>query len=166
MYYVPILVLASFATQLHNICMASITPDSILEMYKLRSTELRKTILSFFLNASKPLSVPELQETLKSLGLDANKTTLYRQVELFTQLGIIKELHLEQEKTHYEMAAMDHHHHLICNNCQKIEHIEVPSIEEHVENLEMETKNKTGFNIVSHTLEFYGLCKKCMKLVN
>ena len=141
--------------------MVSINPDSILEMYKLRSTELRKTILSFFLNASKPLSVPELQETLRTLAVDANKTTLYRQVELFTQLGILKELHLEQEKTHYEIAAMEHHHHFICNNCQKIEHIEVPSIEEHVSNLEMETKTKTGFNIVSHTLEFYGLCRKC-----
>lgn len=142
------------------------TPDSILETYNLRSTELRKTMLSFFLNASKPLSVPELQDTLTSLGLEANKTTLYRQVELFTQLGILKELHLEQEKTHYEIATMHHHHHLICNNCQKIEHIEVPNIEDHVNQLEIETKSKTGFSIVSHTLEFYGLCNKCLKNVN
>lgn len=141
--------------------MQAISVSELLKQKSLRETELRRTILSLFLNASKPLSVPQVQEMLVTLGVDANKTTLYRQVEIFLKADILKALQLEPEKTHYEMAEMAHHHHLVCTECEKIEHLEVPSLESQIAVLSHETQINSGFTVMSHTLEFYGLCKKC-----
>lgn len=129
-----------------------------------RNTTLKEALVALFLNTKKPLSVPEILDMLDRLGSSVNKTSVYRQIQMFVTAGVIRELQLDKDMLHYELADLEHHHHLICQECHKIEHIEVKHIEEHISNMEKETREESGFHVHSHMLEFYGLCKKCSPL--
>jgi len=52
----------------------------------------------------------------------------------------------------------DHHHHLICLECDKVEDVELAN---DLNEIEKRILQKNGFKIINHTLEFYGLCKQC-----
>lgn len=133
----------------------------LIEQKNGRLTPLRETLIDLFITTKKPLSVPEIIEMLGTLGKDVNKTSVYRQIQFLQEMQIILELQLDKARVHYELSNLDHHHHLVCNNCQKVEHVDVPNIEKHISHLQNETLEEKGFSIVSHNLEFYGLCRKC-----
>lgn len=102
---------------------------------------------------NSPQSVPDLVKSLK-----VNKTTVYRQLEKAINDGVVVEVDFGDGKKHYELSNKGHHHHIVCNNCGKTECVEVKA------DLESEQKNlekKTKFNILAHSLEFFGLCPSC-----
>ena len=88
--------------------------------------------------------------------LDVNKTTVYRQLEKYIAEGKILEVELGDGKKRYEIKSLDHHHHLICNNCGKLEDIEFDESQ-----IMQQIVSKTEFKIEKHNLEFFGLCSKC-----
>ncbi|WKZ25670.1 MAG: transcriptional repressor [bacterium] len=98
-----------------------------------------------------PLDVQTLVEKLK-----VNKTTVYRQLEKLIKNNKVIEVELGEGKKRYEVKSLDHHHHLICKKCGKLEDI---SLDEEV--LMNQVSKKTKFNVESHSLEFFGHCVKC-----
>src|SRR6185295_9472199 len=87
----------------------------------LKVTPARLSLLDLFKHAEKPLSVKEIAAQLQNSDIDP--VTLYRNVESLEQLGIIRQLRLQDRQAHYEIAD-DHHHHLICKICGKIVDVE------------------------------------------
>ncbi len=88
--------------------------------------------------------------------LDVNKTTVYRQLEKYIAEGKIIEVELGDGKKRYELKSLDHHHHLICNNCGKLEDIEFDESQ-----IMKQVGSKTKFKIEKHSLEFFGICAEC-----
>jgi Fur family transcriptional regulator, ferric uptake regulator len=69
------------------------------------------------------------------------------------------QIQFQEGKLRYELAGKEHHHHLVCENCGKIEDVlsrVIPALEE-------EIKNKHKFLVKRHSLEFFGLCEDCQK---
>ncbi|HWA52385.1 MAG TPA: transcriptional repressor [Patescibacteria group bacterium] len=111
-----------------------------------------KTKLQKLLAKSKsPISVPEILEEI-----DANKTTIYRELTSFIKDGLITEIEFGDGKKRYEWKDHGHHHHLICKTCGKIEDVKVDE-----KKLIKSITNK-NFLIESHSLEFFGKCKNCI----
>ncbi len=124
-----------------------------------RITPIRSALVDILTRSKTPRTVPELLDELQEHGYKANKTTIYRQLETLLGLNIIQEVHLADRSTYYEIITESgHHHHLVCLECHKIEDVVFATdLDVH----EKKIWKKYGFKVIQHSLEFFGLCKKC-----
>jgi Fur family ferric uptake transcriptional regulator len=136
-------------------------PSLILKQNKLRSTPVRQAVLTILANAAKPLDVQELHTMLDRHGLKPDLVTLYRTLDTFIAHQLVKTVNLNDNKLRYELEG-EHHHHLVCQQCGSITPIHEPCIAV----TESTVLQKYGFEIKYHTLEFFGICKKCRKTLN
>lgn len=126
-----------------------------------RFSEVRNLILTSLDNDKRPLSVFDLQKRLKLKKLLVNKTTVYRELNSLKKEGIILELQLKDNKRWYELSSRDHHHHIICVKCDKVEDFDGCDSEKLINKA---LKQAPDFaEIINHTVDFFGLCKSCAK---
>ena len=127
-----------------------------------KMTPQRKGILQVFADyPNKHLSAEEVHEILQKKDLDFGLATVYRNVELLTELGVLAKVDFGDGCTRYELNTTDpkihNHHHLICINCKKVIEFE----EDLLESLEKFIEQKSGFQIVNHEVKFFGYCSEC-----
>ncbi len=130
-----------------------------LESQGYRLTKARRALLSVLFQSRVPLSVPEILRRMKEDGVMVNKTTVYRELENLARLGAVQTIQLSDRKQHYELASREHHHHLVCIGCERVEEVDVE--EKSILQEEESLRQKSGFAILRHSLEFFGLCKRC-----
>ena len=102
------------------------------------------------------MDISSIFEKVAKMHVDADQATIYRIVESFIQKDLIVKLQFQEKKFYYE-AKMKDHHHAVCQKCGKIEDIANCSIPR----LEREIERSKGFKVLSHSLEFFGLCVAC-----
>ncbi len=85
--------------------------------------------------------------------------TVYRNVILLRSLGEVLELGFPDGANRYDGNKPYPHPHLICVRCKKIIDPELGGFGD----LTAELAATTGFRIVSHRLDFFGLCPECLK---
>ena len=126
-----------------------------------RITIVRREIVKIFASTSVPLSAFEIQKLLEKKRIRANKTTIYRQMAVLQKYKIVHEVRFGDRTVRYEFAKKDdHHHHLVCVRCKKVEDI---NFKDDVERQEKIITQKTHFKVLRHSLEFFGLCKVCQQ---
>lgn len=97
----------------------------------------------------------DLHRKLGNSGCDL--VTIYRCLAQFEKIGVARRVEFGDGIARYEFRdSDDHHHHIICRNCHAVEDLDACLIEP----LERSVKKK-GFSEISHSLEFYGLCRQC-----
>lgn len=117
-------------------------------------TKRRESILDFFAAEDKYYSAKNLYEYMESIYTGISYDTVYRNLHLYHELGILESTDLDAEK-HFRMNCGDHHHHhFICNNCGVTKKINVCPMHE-VENM------LQSYVIEGHKFEIYGLCPTC-----
>jgi Fur family transcriptional regulator, ferric uptake regulator len=123
-----------------------------------KKTPARSIIVEFLSNSKSPVDVEQIISFLRSKKLNTNKVTVYRIIELLLQNGIVERLEFGEGKFRYEFKKK-HHHHLVCQNCGKVQDVEG----EFMEKLEKDIFKTKKFKVQSHSLEFFGLCANCQK---
>lgn len=124
-----------------------------------RISKTRKHVVNLLADCQKPHSVPELLQTLKESNPTLNKTTLYRELAFLKDQGIVTEIEFGEGKKRYEISQ-NHHHHIICTKCDKVEDVPFTSdVERHEENIVKTMK----FSVTGHSLEFFGVCESCQQ---
>ncbi|MBT9168654.1 MAG: Peroxide operon regulator [Syntrophomonadaceae bacterium] len=123
-----------------------------------RFARIRKAILDLLLKSPDPLSSPDIQQVLSKKKIAANKTTVYRQLAFLKEQNLIRELQFRDNTKRYEIMPDNHHHHIVCTNCDKIEDVELARDLDAEEKVIAENKK---FKVINHSLEFYGICGKC-----
>ncbi len=132
------------------------TSEPLLKMHGLRVTPARRAIIEALASAHEPLSIEALLARLPEHTAD--QATVYRALESFKEKGMVRQVILGPERAFYEMAGDDHHH-IVCTQCGKIEHIELSDCADFEHQA---LKASKAFNkIERHTLELYGRCKMC-----
>lgn len=109
-------------------------------------------IIKILTNVSKPVDVGTFVEKLK-----VNKTTVYRQLEKLIKDQIVIEIEFGDGKKRYELKSLDHHHHLICKKCGKLEDVTVDE-----SRIMKDLSSQSKFKIENHSLEFFGICESCI----
>ena len=127
---------------------------SILREKGLRVTTQKKDLLEAL--KLKPQTVLELYTAIQLKKRKIDKTTIYRILTGFVTLGFVKEIHFASRETRYELTNCPHHHHLICETCGDIKDIKLNE-----EGIINEVQKQSSFKITHHSLEFFGICKKC-----
>jgi Fur family ferric uptake transcriptional regulator len=125
---------------------------------KFKKTPARLAISEFLAKVNTPADAEQIMEYLKSKKLNTNKVTVYRVLDFLFRNKIIDKVEFGEGKYRYELRK-NHHHHLICTGCGKIQDVEADVVEK----LENEIQKDKHFKVQSHSLEFFGLCSNCQK---
>lgn len=123
-------------------------------------TPQREATLQVLLeNEEAHLSAEEIFMLVKQKNPDIGLATVYRTLDLLSELRIIEKLNFGDGVARYEFRSEGHphhHHHLICLKCNQFFEIEdlLDSLEERVE-------KEHKFKIVDHRVSFLGYCENC-----
>lgn len=128
----------------------------ILRKKGYKTTGKRKDILTYFEQADGYRTAKDLIQHLENTYEGISFDTIYRNLHLYNEMGILETTELNGEK-HFRMNCMSHHHHhFICKDCGKTKEIEVCPMEE-------VRKSLVDYEIEDHKFEIYGLCPTCQK---
>lgn len=132
--------------------------SGVLRRVGYKATPARLAVLSVIKHSTSPLSA---QGVIEKLGSDFDQATIYRTFKNLKKTGIIRQIDLRHNHAHYELADINDHHHLICIKCGRIEDITGCQIEDMYKSIINASDNFS--QISQHSLEFYGICKRCLK---
>ncbi|MEK9166808.1 MAG: Fur family transcriptional regulator [Patescibacteria group bacterium] len=118
-----------------------------------RITKARAAILDLLEKSNAPVSADEI---VASLGV--NKSTVYRELDFLESQDLITDIRLDNAKNMYESKSKNHHHHLYCIKCKKIEEVDMDN---DLDIFEKKLEKDTKFKIKKHSLEFFGTCLTC-----
>jgi len=120
-------------------------------------TNQRKLLLELIRSAQGHLDADELFRRAKKHKPRISLATVYRNLKLFKELGLIAESNLGEAHSHYEIKGTVEHHHLVCLGCGLVVEFDSPLITEAKSAIQRER----GFEIVTSQLKMEGYCPKC-----
>lgn len=82
--------------------------------------------------------------------------TVYRNLNLLRDGGQILELACGKYSCRYD-GNISNHYHFFCLGCKRVFDLDMPVQKE----LDNKVTKKTGFNVKSHRMDFYGYCREC-----
>ncbi len=131
---------------------------AMLQEAGLRITGHRITVLNAVAKVKQPITVYELVEILrKKHAID--QATVYRNLASLHEAKLLRRLDFNHGHAHYELETGRASHQLVCTTCETVEKIEGVSVDDAVKKM---LKKSTKFkNTTTHSIEIYGLCKKC-----
>lgn len=94
-----------------------------LRIQGFRLTKAHQTIVHLLSNSEAPLSLSDIQKNLANSNIRVDRTTVYRETLFLKDQKMICEIRLGGGKKGYKACLDDHHHHLICLHCNKVEEI-------------------------------------------
>ena len=128
-----------------------------LKINGLKATLPRLKILEVFeRGARRHMSAEDVYRALVTEGSDIGLATVYRVLMQFEQADILKRSHFESERAVYELNEGEHHDHLVCLDCGRVEEFHDAEIEA----LQIKIAQRQGFEIADHALSLYANCKK------
>ena len=133
--------------------------EARLRTIRQRYTPKRRALVDALLRARRPVAVPDLAR-----GRGLPQSSLYRNLAVLEQVGAVHRVMTHEEFGRYELAEdlTQHHHHLVCRNCGKVEDVTVAaSLERQVQRSLVDVEDRTGFSAVSHRLDLIGTCRNC-----
>lgn len=133
---------------------------SILRQRGYKITSQRKAVLSVIAHSHDHLTPAAIYERVHQQYPGIGLVTVYRTLELLSQLGLICEVHAGDNGRSYLLRRpVGHHHHLICSSCSKVVDFADCDLAQMMDRV----SRKTGFKIDSHLVEFLGQCRDCLK---
>jgi Fur family ferric uptake transcriptional regulator len=123
----------------------------------LKVTLPRLKILELFqAGTQRHMTAEDVYRQLLQQHVDIGLATVYRVLMQFEQADILKRSHFESERAVYELNQGEHHDHLVCLDCGRVEEFHDADIEA----LQIKVAKKKGFEIADHALSLYAHCSK------
>lgn len=121
-----------------------------------RLTQPRSAVLQVLQENKKGLTPEEVYQLGKANCASLGLVTVYRTLDLLTDLGLARRVHSEQHCHKYSSAGSDQHH-LVCQACHRLTEFPCEGLCSLIERV----RRQTGFTISGHLLELSGLCPEC-----
>ena len=121
-----------------------------------RASEPRSEVIGAIAELGCSVSAKQIAEHLDgAVGV----ASIYRALELLERLGLVKRIELGDAATRYEAAAPsgDHHHHIVCDSCGKVERFEDDALERAIHAL----ADRSTFSVATHDVTLHGECQAC-----
>jgi len=130
---------------------------SDLKSIGLKATLPRLKILDLFEQSNKRhMTAEEVYRLLSDEGQDIGLATVYRVLTQFEQAGLLMRHHFDSDKAVFELNQGDHHDHLVCLQCGKVEEF----YDAEIEKRQTRIAKERGFAIHDHSLQIYADCIK------
>jgi len=105
------------------------------------------------------VSAEDVYKKLLANGEEIGLATVYRVLTQFEQAGLIVRHNFEGGHSVFELSSDQHHDHIVCLRCGKVEEFNDSEIERRQE----EVARGLGFELTDHHLNLYGLCPDCAR---
>ncbi len=123
----------------------------------LKVTLPRIKILEIFQRAAvRHMTAEDVYKTLIADHADIGLATVYRVLMQFEQAGLLSRSHFESGKSVFELNEGQHHDHLVCLSCGRVEEFFDPEIEARQRSVAQER----GYALQDHALSLYAVCTK------
>ena len=123
----------------------------------LKATLPRMKILEIFQQGNqRHMSAEDIYRVLLAERVDIGLATVYRVLMQFEQAGVLKRSNFESGKAVFELSAGDHHDHLVCLTCGRVEEF----FDGEIEKRQHKIAKEKGFTLEDHSLALYGVCTK------
>jgi Fur family ferric uptake transcriptional regulator len=122
-----------------------------------RVTRQRLLVADALASAARQVSAQDLYDRLRRLEPRIGRATVFRTLEALVAAGVARRLEQDGHVYGYVACRPEHHHHLACDQCGRVEEIGEGYITPVAERLAAER----GFQIDDARLDFYGLCATC-----
>ena len=123
----------------------------------LKATLPRIKILEVFQRTERRhLTAEDVFKVLLAEGADIGLATVYRVLMQFEQAGILLRSNFESGKAVFELNEGQHHDHLVCLDCGRVEEFFDPEIEQRQRAIAV----TRGFELQEHSLALYARCTK------
>lgn len=133
------------------------TSSSDLKNAGLKATLPRLKIINLFETSKlRHMTAEDVYRQLLSEGLDIGLATVYRVLTQFEQAGLLVRHHFESGKAVFELNEGQHHDHIVCISCGRVEEFCDPDIEKRQRRIARDL----GFEIREHALYLYAECLK------
>ena len=130
---------------------------SDLKSIGLKATLPRLKILDLFEQSEKRhMTAEEVYRLLSEEGQDIGLATVYRVLTQFEQAGLLIRHHFDSDKAVFELNQGEHHDHLVCLQCGKVEEF----FDSEIEKRQARIAKERGFTIRDHSLQIYADCIK------
>jgi len=122
-------------------------------------TPQRMMIASAIEASDGHISAEEIYAQVITRYPQVNISTVYRTLELLTQLGLVTDTDFGEGRVRYHPVGKGHHHHLVCQECGGITDLD----EIVLSPLKLILLRQYGFSADLRHLAIFGRCKKCSK---
>jgi Fur family ferric uptake transcriptional regulator len=103
------------------------------------------------------LDAKELYRRASERDARISLATVYRNLRLFKEQGLIDERHLGEARCYYELKQLGEHQHLVCEACGQVVEFKSSLIRK----LVAEVQRKNNFSVTKVELYLEGYCHKC-----
>ena len=123
----------------------------------LKATLPRIKILEVFQRtALRHMTAEDVYKALLAEGADVGLATVYRVLMQFEQAGLLTRSHFESGKSVFELNEGQHHDHLVCLTCGRVEEF----YDAEIEARQRAVAQARGFALQDHALALYANCTK------
>ena len=128
-----------------------------LKTIGLKATLPRLKILEIFHRSQmRHMSAEDVYRQLLTDHVEIGLATVYRVLTQFEQAGLLARNHFDNGKAVFELNEGQHHDHLVCLTCGKVEEFFDAEIEKRQQSIARER----GFTLEEHALSLYGVCTR------
>lgn len=134
---------------------------SVIAESKYKMTRARESILHVVLALKMPFTAHDVLARFKKqkLSSQVDLATIYRNLPVFEELGLICKSDFSDEVSRYMVAEPGHdhhHHHIVCRSCAKVVAVDACALQ-----VQEKVLARLGFTGIRHRLEFTGVCRDC-----
>jgi Fur family ferric uptake transcriptional regulator len=129
------------------------------QSYKL-TPQREATVRVLLENEQDHLSAEDVYLLLKEKSPEIGLATVYRTLELLSELKIIHKINFGDGVARYDLnaeGAERFHHHLVCIHCGSVDEI----LEDLLGDVEQKVERDFNFKVLDHRLTFHGVCHRC-----
>jgi len=120
-------------------------------------TEPRRAVAQLIAAREGHFTAADLIEDARARRLGIGRATIFRALELFSELNVLERLEMPGGEHAYVPCEPAHHHHIVCSMCGRVTEVDDTGLMDAVE----EIQGRTGWQVESHRLELYGRCPRC-----
>jgi Fur family ferric uptake transcriptional regulator len=125
-----------------------------------RSGGAREAVVRLLDRQDCCLSAQEIHDRLRSARRGVGIASVYRALETLAELRLVKRVEAGDGIARYEPLRPDgdHHHHLVCRDCGKVEAFSDPRLERAIDR----AAGASGYAVEEHEIVLSGACADCV----
>lgn len=129
-----------------------------LQSHNMRYTPEREAIAREILGRHDHVTAEDLYLALRKKKKRISRASIYRTLPLLIAAGLVSEVFQDGGQSYFEHTyGHEHHCHLRCLVCGRIEEFAEPALQE----MEQRLRRSHGYQVSGHRLEVRGVCPDC-----
>jgi Fur family transcriptional regulator, ferric uptake regulator len=119
----------------------------------------RLAVIELLARQDCAMTAIEIDDQLRATGQGIGRASVYRTLEQLEELKLVQRLEMGRGMASYERIepSGEHHHHVVCENCGRVEPFEDRGLERAIGRLE----DRVGFEVSEHEVVLRGRCPRC-----